>query len=196
MIIIGLGNIGRKYCGTRHNVGFDCIDTISQRYNVKLGKAYDGEFGVIEAALHDVGIKKLFLFKPGKYMNNSGEPAQKVVHYWKISIDNVIVIHDDLDIKCGTIRIKKGGSSGGHNGIKSIDSCLGNDYWRIRIGIGKDKLASASDFVLQSFLKEERILVDRVYDILSSNIEDIKLITSNEVARADLVNKVNNVQYV
>ncbi|WPX98078.1 aminoacyl-tRNA hydrolase [Candidatus Fokinia crypta] len=193
MIVVGLGNIGQKYSGTRHNVGFDCIDIISRIYNVKLKKAYDGEFAVIEVPSYNK--EKLFLFKPGKYMNNSGDPVQKVVHYWKIQIENVIVIHDDLDIKCGTIRIKKGGGSGGHNGIKSIDSHLGNDYWRIRVGIGKEKLISASDFVLRSFTKEEKVLIDRALAILATNIENIKSIVASEIARAELINRVNNAEY-
>jgi len=148
-LIVGLGNIGDEYKNTRHNIGFIAIDEIlkNQNYSVINKPQFKG-------TLYKSG-NYLFL-KPSTYMNLSGESIKAVKDFYKIDNDDIIVIHDDLDLKLGALKFKKGGGHGGHNGLKSIDNLIGNDYHRIRIGIGrpeeKDKVLS---FVLGKFSDEE-----------------------------------------
>jgi len=148
-LIVGLGNIGKEYAKTRHNIGFILIDKILKNlnYNTINKKEFKGE-------LFKSG-DYLFL-KPSTYMNLSGESVGSVKNFYKIDNNDIIVIHDDLDLKLGALKFKRGGGHGGHNGLKSIDNHIGNDYHRIRIGIGrpeeKDKVV---DFVLGKFREEE-----------------------------------------
>ena len=148
-LIVGLGNIGEEYKLTRHNIGFIVIDEILKdiNYSTINKPAFKG----LLYKFNDY----LFL-KPLTYMNLSGESVVAVKNFYKIDNDDIIVIHDDLDLRLGALRFKKGGGSGGHNGLKSIDSHIGNDYHRIRIGIGrpqnKDEVV---DFVLSNFSNEE-----------------------------------------
>jgi PTH1 family peptidyl-tRNA hydrolase len=148
-LIVGLGNVGEKYKNTRHNIGFIFIDKIVTNLDyLKIEKP------LFKGELFKSGN---FLFlKPSTYMNLSGESVKSVKNFYKIDNKNIIVIHDDLDLKLGTLRFKKGGGNGGHNGLKSIDFHIGNDYHRIRIGIGrpehKDKVI---DYVLGEFQNNE-----------------------------------------
>ena len=148
-LIVGLGNIGNEYLKTRHNIGFIAIDEILKDLNYStINKA------VFKGTLYKSGD---FLFlKPSTYMNLSGESVGAVKNFYKIDNDDIIVIHDDLDLKLGALRFKKGGGHGGHNGLKSIDSHIGNDYHRIRIGIGRpENKSEVVDFVLSNFKDEE-----------------------------------------
>ena len=160
-LIVGLGNIGKEYEKTRHNIGFIAIDEIlkNQNYSTINKPAFKGE-------IYKSG-NYLFL-KPSTYMNLSGESVGAVKNFYKIDNDDIIVIHDDLDLKLGALRFKKGGGHGGHNGLKSIDSHIGNSYHRIRIGIDrpeeKDKVI---DFVLGKFNDEE-------LEKLSKTLENVK----------------------
>jgi len=148
-LIVGLGNIGKEYEKTRHNIGFIAIDEIlkNQNHSIINKSSFKGE-------LFKSG-DYLFL-KPSTYMNLSGESVSAVKNFYKIDNDDIIVIHDDLDLKLGALKFKKGGGHGGHNGLKSIDSHIGNDYHRIRIGIGRpDDKSEVVNFVLGKFNKEE-----------------------------------------
>ncbi len=152
--VVGLGNPGRNYSGTRHNVGFDTVELLANRNNINLNKikfkSIYGE-GII-------GGKKVILLKPQTYMNNSGMAVLDVYNYYKMPLENILVIVDDVDIEFGTIRIRKKGSDGGHNGLKSIIYQLGSqDFPRIKIGIGKRKEGQdLADFVLSKFSKDEK----------------------------------------
>ena len=148
-LIVGLGNIGNEYLKTRHNIGFIAIDEIIKDLNYStINKS------TFKGTLYKSGD---FLFlKPSTYMNLSGESVGAVKNFYKIDNDDIIVIHDDLDLKLGALRFKKGGGHGGHNGLKSIDSHIGNDYHRIRIGIGRpENKSEVVNFVLSNFNDEE-----------------------------------------
>lgn len=162
-IIAGLGNPGKQYENTRHNVGFDAIDTLVDEYNIlssgKQHKAMYGK-GVIEG-------QKVILAKPLTFMNLSGESIRALVDYYKVDPETeLLVIFDDISLEPGQIRIRKKGSAGGHNGIKSIISHLGTqNFQRIKIGVGeKPKNWDLADYVLGTFKKEDRKAVDEALE--------------------------------
>jgi PTH1 family peptidyl-tRNA hydrolase len=130
-LIVGLGNPGRDYEGTRHNVGFDVLDVLARRHRVTFGTKFKGELGQ-----GSIGGQSAALLKPQTFMNLSGQSVQPTMAFFKIPLETIVVVHDDLDLELGQIKLKRGGSSGGHNGLKSIDGALGPDYLRIRAGIG------------------------------------------------------------
>ena len=178
-IIAGLGNPDRQYEGTRHNVGFDVIDRLSDKYDIavdtKKNRALIGK-GIIEG-------QKVILAKPQTYMNLSGESIRGLVDYYKIDEEHeLIVIYDDINLGVGQLRIREKGSAGGHNGIKNIISCLGTQVFpRIRVGVGeKPARYDLADYVLGHFSKAERELMSEGYDhavtavrmILSGRIGD------------------------
>jgi len=147
-LIVGLGNPGKEYAHTRHNIGFMMLDAIAQKHSVtEVSKtAFQGEL---------FKSNSLLLLKPSTYMNLSGKSVQAVYNFYKV--ENVIVIHDDLDLPFGALRFKMGGGSGGHNGIKSIDEYIGANYLRVRMGIGKPLHKSqVASFVLEEFTKHEK----------------------------------------
>lgn len=152
-IIVGLGNPGDKYEKTRHNVGFNVIDLLAKEYSIDVSKikhkALIGE--------GRVGTEKVILVKPMTYMNLSGESVADICNYYNIDLENLIVIYDDIDLDVGKIRIRKKGSGGTHNGMRSIIKCLGaNDFPRVRVGVSKPKPGQdLADFVLSRFRKEE-----------------------------------------
>ncbi len=158
-IIAGLGNPGKRYENTRHNVGFDAIDELVDRYRIPGS-------GVSHKAMVGKGImegQKVLLAKPLTYMNLSGEAIRGLVDYYKIDPETeLLVIYDDISLEPGNIRIRKKGSAGGHNGIKSIIAQLGTqNFQRIRIGVGeKPKNWDLADYVLGTFGKEDRPLVE------------------------------------
>ena len=152
--IVGLGNPGLQYENTRHNVGFMTIDYLANKYDIDVRKLkFKSLYGQGEISGH-----KVMLIKPQTYMNNSGMAVLDVYNYYKMPLENILVIVDDVDIEFGTIRIRKKGSDGGHNGLKSIIYQLGSqDFPRIKIGIGKRKEGQdLADFVLSKFSKDEK----------------------------------------
>lgn len=158
-IIAGLGNPGREYEGTRHNIGFSVIEQLAEQYNIsmteKKHKAIYGK-GMIEG-------EKVILLKPQTYMNLSGESISDAVHYYKIDPEeDLIVIYDDIDLDVGRLRIRAKGSAGGHNGVKNIIANLGTQIFsRIRVGVGaKPKGWDLVDYVLGRFPKEELPLIE------------------------------------
>lgn len=153
VLIVGLGNPGTEYALTRHNVGFMAVDAIAPA---------DATWKSEKKALTtraEIDGWRVILAKPQTYMNNSGESVAQLMQFYKIPLENLIVIHDDMDLKVGTVREKVGGSSAGHNGIKSIDANCGNEYRRIRIGIGHprdyDSPINPVDWVLGKFDAEQ-----------------------------------------
>ena len=153
-LIIGLGNPGRQYDMTRHNIGFHTIDYIADKYNVKINKLkYKALFGECI-----ISGEKTLLIKPQTYMNLSGESVIDFVNFYKIPVENVIVISDDINLDAGRLRIRPKGSDGGHNGLKSIIYMLQSDEFpRIRMGVGAPRHEDyeLADFVLGRFTKEE-----------------------------------------
>lgn len=161
-LIIGLGNPGSKYAGTRHNIGFELIDKLAQAMSVRLGPG-KGPFHVGKGnhAGHSI-----YLVKPTTYMNKSGDAVQQAVNWYKEDVGNCLVCYDDLDLNVGTIRLRPNGSAGGHNGIKDIIQKLDTDAFpRLRIGIGNDfPRGQQVQHVLSPFSDEERKIIDPTLD--------------------------------
>jgi PTH1 family peptidyl-tRNA hydrolase len=147
-LIVGLGNPGSQYELTYHNIGFIIVDAICKCWNFQpFSKKAD--YLITSGIINE---SKTMLLKPYSFMNKSGISVAKIRNFYKFSLDNIIVIHDDADLELGRIKIKKGGSSAGHNGLKSIDSFIGNDYWRLRFGIGRpNDQRDLADYVLSKF---------------------------------------------
>lgn len=157
-LIVGLGNPGRQYEDTRHNVGFKVIDELSARLTITLDKTkFNGLFG-----MGNVGGEKVLLLKPLTYMNLSGESIRPLMDYYDIDIEDMIVVYDELDLPVGKIRIRTKGSAGGHNGMKSIIAHLGTqNFNRIRIGVDRPKSGmSITNYVLGQFSDEEKASVE------------------------------------
>ena len=168
-LIVGLGNPGREYNKTRHNIGFMCVDKIAEYFNVDFDL---NKFSATYTQFNHNG-EKIILLKPGKYMNLSGEVIRDFVNFFKINVEDILVICDDLDTKVGNYRLRYKGSSGGHNGLKNIELHLSTkDYKRIKIGISNDKNIDTKDYVLGKFTKEEIDLINPIIDKMPNIIED------------------------
>lgn len=156
LLIVGLGNPGEEYDGTRHNVGFMCVDEFA-RLN-SFGPWINKKDQKCLSTSATLGDTKVLLCKPTTFMNLSGEAVQAVTHFYKISAENVIVVHDELDVNFGQLRMRLGGSAAGNNGVKSVSQQIGEAYGRVRVGIGpkKPEQIDAADFVLQDFSKEDQ----------------------------------------
>lgn len=181
-LIAGLGNIGRQYEHTRHNVGFDTIDLISDRYNIPINREkFKGMYG--EGNIYG---NKVILLKPSTFMNLSGESVREVLNFYKIKNENLIVLYDDISLEVGRIRIRPHGSAGGHNGIKSIISNLGVDVFpRIKIGVGQPK-GDLVSHVLGRFSKEEQ---EKLQEVFKTSVDAVEVIIKNEIEEA--MNKFN-----
>lgn len=168
-LIAGLGNPGRQYDHTRHNVGFDTIDIISKQYNIALNREkFKGIYG--EGI---IAGEKVILLKPTTFMNLSGESLREIASFYKIESENIIVIYDDVSLHTGRMRIRLQGSAGGHNGIKSIISSLSTDKFpRVKVGVGHPEY-DIIPFVLGRFSKEDRALVEEVMKTVAVSVETI-----------------------
>lgn len=153
LILVGLGNPGARYAGNRHNIGFMALDAIAQTHRAA---PWRSRFQA-EAAEAVIGFGKALLIKPMTYMNESGRSVGEAMRFYKLSSADVVVFHDELDLAPGKLRAKTGGGNAGHNGLRSITAAIGNDYRRVRMGIGHpgDK-ALVHSYVLNDFGKEER----------------------------------------
>ncbi len=164
-LVVGLGNPGAEYAATRHNVGFMAADELHRRHNFSPFKAkFDGL--IAEGAIEG---EKVYLLKPQTFMNLSGNSVVKAAHFYKILPQNIVVIHDDMDLPTDKIKAKIGGGAGGHNGIKSIDAAISPNYNRIRLGVGhpanKDE-DSVVNHVLSGFSKADKENVERNIEIV------------------------------
>jgi PTH1 family peptidyl-tRNA hydrolase len=172
-LILGLGNPGRRYQFTRHNIGFMVLEKIAAQWEVDLKqKSFDALWNRGKIA----GINVL-LALPQTYMNLSGNAARKLLAYFKMDISNLIVIHDDLDLPFGKLRLKTGGGDAGHKGLKSITTCLGSaDFMRVRMGIGKPSDKSRiEDYVLERFGSEEAAMLQQIIQLASEAATEIVL---------------------
>lgn len=158
-LIVGLGNPGREYEGTRHNAGFWWVDEFARSHQC-LFKA-EGKFHGL-AARGQVHGHELFLLKPQTFMNVSGRAVGALTQFYKIAPPHILVVHDELDLPPGSAKLKLGGGHGGHNGLKDIIAHLGTrDFWRLRLGIGHPgERADVADYVLNSPRREEQVLID------------------------------------
>ena len=168
-LIVGLGNPGKEYNKTRHNIGFMCIDKIAEYFKVDFDSIkFNGSYTQL-----NYNGEKIILLKPLKYMNLSGEVVRDFVNFFKIDINDILIICDDLDTKVGIFRLRYKGSSGGHNGLKNIELHLATkDYKRIKLGISNDKTIDTKDYVLGKFTKEEMDLINPIINKMPSIIED------------------------
>ncbi|MFY1689793.1 aminoacyl-tRNA hydrolase [Plantactinospora sp. WMMB782] len=168
-LLVGLGNPGKEYARHRHNVGFMVADLLAERIGARFGRHRRAVAEVAEGRL-GFGGPKLVLAKPLTYMNLSGGPVTALAQFYKVPVDQVVAVHDELDIPYGQIRLKQGGGEGGHNGLRSMSKSLGTkDYLRVRFGIGRPPgRQDPADFVLSEFSTVERkeleFLVDRAAD--------------------------------
>lgn len=175
-IVVGLGNPGPQYAATRHNVGQMVLDELAGRTGGSFS-AHRSRAQVIETRLRPGG-PRLVLAKPLTYMNTSGGPVSALLKYYDATPEQLIVVHDELDIPFDTLRLKRGGGEGGHNGLKSITASLGTkDYHRVRVGIGRPPgRMDVADFVLKPFTKQEQELlplhVDRTADAVEKLVTD------------------------
>lgn len=180
-LIVGLGNPGREYEQTRHNMGFMVIDAFAKKNNVEITKnKFDGLYTEL---LHN--NEKIILLKPQKYINLSGEVIKKYIDFFKISLSDLIIIHDDLDLPFGKVKIKYKGSSGGHNGLKNIELHLQTkEYKRIKIGISNNKDIDTKDYVLGKIKDKEAL--EQIITIGVNILEDYLTIPFD-----NLMNKYN-----
>lgn len=176
-LIVGLGNPEKEYANTRHNMGFDVINKIAEKYKIEMTKEkFQGLYGAGQ-----IENEKVILLKPQTYMNLSGNSIREFVNFYKIENENIIVIYDDVDIEPGLIRIRKQGTAGSHNGMKSVIQELGTtNFPRIRVGIGKPKYENDMiNHVLQKIDETERIFINNgielaylaIIEILKNNID-------------------------
>jgi PTH1 family peptidyl-tRNA hydrolase len=172
-LVVGLGNPGREYAGHRHNVGFLVADLLAARVGAKFGRSKRAHAEVAEGRL-GYGGPKLILAKPLTYMNLSGGAVSQLTQFFKVPVDNIVAVHDELDVPYGQVRVKRGGGEGGHNGLRSMSKSLGTkDYARVRFGIGRPPgRQDPADFVLSDFGSAERkeldFLVDRAADVVEA----------------------------
>ena len=175
-LIVGLGNPGPRYARTRHNIGFMAVDEIVRRHSFPALKArFKGEF-----AEGTIAGQRVMLLKPLTFMNDSGEAVGAAARFFKLDPGEVAVIHDELDLAEGKLRVKRGGGAAGHNGLRSIDALFANDYWRVRIGIGHPGAKElVLPYVLQNFPAEE---TDWVEKLLAAVGESAPLLVADDAA--------------
>ena len=170
-LIVGLGNPGKKYARTRHNVGTDAIELLAQRLNVSLKVGRDRA----QVAETRIGDEAVVLVIPTTWMNESGEAVGPIARRYKIPAANIIIIHDELDLEPGAVKLKMGGGLAGHNGLKSVSQHIGtNDYARVRIGVGKPlSKEQGADHVLSSIPPAERKILDVAVEVACDAVERI-----------------------
>ena len=168
LLFVGLGNPGPRHVGNRHNIGFMVVQAIARRHGIgPWRRRFQGV-----AAEGPIGPERVLLLLPGTYMNDSGRAVAEAAHFYKLGLDQVVVFHDEIDLPPGKVRVKTGGGIAGHNGLRSITAHIGNDYRRVRIGVGhpgvKDLVYA---YVLNDFAKDERPWVEALCDIIADNAE-------------------------
>ena len=169
-LVVGLGNPGPSYAGNRHNVGTMVLDLLAERVGGRF-KAHKGRADLVETRLAG---QRVLLAKPKCYMNESGGPAASLRDFFKVPVERIVVVHDELDIGYGVLRLKAGGGDGGHNGLKSMTKSLGSrEYLRVRVGIGRPPgRQDPADYVLKDFSAAERkelgFEVDRAADAVEA----------------------------
>ena len=170
-IFIGLGNPGEKYNGSRHNVGHHFLDLLAEKYKASAFKSESKLFGSLSKASFEG--RKVLLFKSSKYMNESGESIRRFIDYYKLSLDQICIIHDDLDLDCGIAKIKFDGGHGGHNGLRNIIHLCGSAFLRIRIGIGHPQTKDVINYVLSKPSTEELLGIEFALNISVEAVGDM-----------------------
>ena len=168
LLFVGLGNPGARHVWNRHNVGFMVVDAIAKRHGFPpWRRRFQGV-----AAEGKLGRERVQLLLPGTFMNDSGRAVAEAMHFFKLALSDVVVFHDELDLPPGKVRVKAGGGVAGHNGLRSITSHVGNDYRRVRIGIGHPGIKElVHGYVLTDFPKSERAWVETLTGVIADNAE-------------------------
>src|SRR5213593_3492110 len=168
LLFVGLGNPGSRYAGNRHNIGFRVVDAIAKRHGIApWRRRFQGV-----AAEGPLDAARVLLLLPGTYMNESGRAVAEAAHFYKLALADIVVFHDEIDLAPGKVRVKSGGGIAGHNGLRSISAHIGNDYRRVRIGIGHPGAKDLVEpYVLNDFAKEERPWVEAVCSLIADNAE-------------------------
>ena len=171
LLIVGLGNPGRKHANNRHNVGFHCLDRVAQEH----GLAFEEKQDKSDLALGRIGGRRVILAKPQTFVNDSGRAVGAVARFYKVEPQDVLVIYDDLDLPQGTIRVRPNGGSGGHNGIRSIIDHMGtSDFARIRVGIGRPPgQMEPKSYVLQDWSPVEQEVMNEVYERVVATVDTV-----------------------
>src|SRR5213083_477050 len=166
LLLVGLGNPGSRYAGNRHNIGFMAVDAIAKRHGIgPWRRRFQGV-----AAEGPLGGERALLLLPGTYMNDSGRAVAEAAHFYKLGLPDIIVFHDEIDLAPGKVRVKTGGGIAGHNGLRSISAHIGNEYRRVRIGVGHPGVKDlVHAYVLSDFAKEERPWVEELCTIIADN---------------------------
>lgn len=169
-LIVGLGNPGRRYASTRHNIGFTVIETLAQRWSIP---AEGKQLGSLVGSGR-IASDKAVLVRPQSFMNRSGQPVRSLLGYYKLGPERLLVIHDDLDLPFGTVRLKSGGGHGGHNGLRDVNKSAGNEYARVRVGVGRPPEGwSVSDYVLGKWNPSEAKTIASVVDRAANAVESV-----------------------
>jgi PTH1 family peptidyl-tRNA hydrolase len=166
LLLVGLGNPGAQYAGNRHNAGFMAVQEIAKRHGIgPWRRRFQGV-----SCEGPLGGQRALLLLPGTYMNESGRAVGEAVHFYKLALNDITVLHDDIDLAFGKVRVKVGGGIAGHNGLRSISEHIGNDYRRVRIGVGHPGVkAMVESYVLSDFAKSERERVEALIAVLADN---------------------------
>ena len=185
-LIVGLGNPGPEYEQTRHNAGFWLVDNLAQDLGCSLQRKADFKALMVKTRIN---AQEVWLLEPQTFMNRSGQSVGALARFYKISAEEVLVVHDELDLLPGIAKLKKGGSSGGHNGLKDITAALGTqDYWRLRIGIGHPRTLNlqqaVADFVLHRPRKEEQPLLD---EAIADSLKIIPMLCDGKFSEATML---------
>src|SRR6266850_1135652 len=168
LLLVGLGNPGAGYVGNRHNVGFMVVQAIAKRHGIgPWRRRFQGV-----AAEGPLGSERVLLLLPGTFMNDSGRAVAEAAHFYKLGLSEIVVIHDEIELPPGKVRVKTGGGNAGHNGLRSISEHIGNDYRRVRIGVGhpghKDLVHA---YVLNDFARDERPWVETLCGVMADNAD-------------------------
>jgi PTH1 family peptidyl-tRNA hydrolase len=177
-LVLGLGNPGRKYASTRHNVGFLAIERLAERWSAPADKKHLG--ALVGKAL--IASQSATLAMPQSFMNLSGQPAASLKGYFKVQNETIVVIHDDLDIPFGDVRVKVGGGHGGHNGLRDLNKCIGADYTRIRVGVSRPPEGwDTADYVLGKWSTDE---ANRLADVVDDAADAAEAVLRDGVMAA------------
>src|SRR5262252_3161604 len=168
LLFVGLGNPGARYAGNRHNIGFMVVETIAKRHGIgPFRRRFQGV-----AAEGPIGGERVLLLLPGTYMNDSGRAVSEAAHFYKLGLPAIVVFHDEIDLAPAKVRVKTGGGVAGHNGLRSISAHVGNDYRRVRIGVGHPGVKElVHPHVLSDFAKDEKPWVAALCEIIADNAE-------------------------
>ena len=166
LLLVGLGNPGTRYAGNRHNVGFMAVQAIARRHNISpWRRKFQGV--AVEGV---IASERVLLLLPGTFMNESGRAVQEAARFYKAEPGQILVFHDELELSPGKVRVKTGGGNAGHNGLRSVTAHIGNDYKRVRIGIGHPGDKNLVErYVLQDFAKDEWPWVEELCDVIADN---------------------------